>query len=56
MSGKFKFQGQDSDLEYLFWQCETHIALSEKKPSLEGFCLKNKKSNSYNFKIIQTKL
>ena len=30
MGGKFKFQVQDSDLEYLFWQCEKHIALSEK--------------------------
>ena len=34
MGGKFKFQVQDSDLEYLFWQCEKHIALSEKKPPL----------------------
>ena len=31
MSGKFKFQVQDIDLEYLFWQCEKHITLSEKK-------------------------
>ena len=29
---KFKFQVQDRDLEYSFWQCEKHIALSEKKP------------------------
>ena len=34
MGGKFKFQVQDSDLEYSFWQCEKHIALSEKKPPL----------------------
>ena len=34
MGGKFKFQVQDSDLEYLFWQCEKHIALFEKKPPL----------------------
>ena len=34
MGWKFKFQVQDSDLEYLFWQCEKHIALSEKKPPL----------------------
>ena len=34
MGGKFKFQVQDSDLEYLSWQCEKHIALSEKKPPL----------------------
>ena len=34
MDGKFEFQVQDSDLEYLFWQCEKHITLSEKKPPL----------------------
>ena len=34
MGGKFKLQVQDSDLEYLFWQCEKHIALSEEKPPL----------------------
>ena len=34
MGGKFKFHVQDSDLEYLFWQCEKHIAISEKKPPL----------------------
>ena len=28
--GNFKFHVQDSDLEYLFWQCEKHIALSDK--------------------------
>ena len=27
----FKFQDQDSDLENFVWQCEKHIALSEKK-------------------------
>ena len=26
----FKFQAQDSDLEYLFWRFDKHIALSEK--------------------------
>ena len=31
MGGKFKFQVQDSDLEYLFWRFDKHIALSEKK-------------------------
>ena len=31
MGGKFKFQIQDSDLEYLFWRFDKHIALSEKK-------------------------
>ena len=36
MTGKdlLKFQAQDSDLEYLFWRFEKHIALSEKKPPL----------------------
>ena len=32
--GKFKFQVQDSFLEYFFWRFEKHIALSEKKPPL----------------------
>ena len=31
MGGKFKFQVQDSDLEYLFWRFDKRIALSEKK-------------------------
>ena len=30
----FKFQAQNSDLEYLFWRSEKRIALSEKKPPL----------------------
>ena len=30
-----KFQTQDSDLEYLFWRFDKHIALSEKKLPLE---------------------
>ena len=34
MGGKFKFQAQDSDLEYLFWQCKKHITLSDKKQPL----------------------
>ena len=28
----FKFQAQDSDLEYFFWRFEKQIALSEKNP------------------------
>ena len=28
---KFKFQVQDSDLEYLFWRFDKNIALSENK-------------------------
>ena len=39
MGGKFKFQVQDSDLEYLFCQCEKHMALSEKKPPLAALIL-----------------
>ena len=31
MGGKFKFQIQDSNLEYLFWRFDKHIILSEKK-------------------------
>ena len=31
MDGRFKFQVQDSDLEYLFWRFDKHIALSKKK-------------------------
>ena len=30
-SNLFKFQAQDSDLEYLFWRFDKHIALSEKE-------------------------
>ena len=36
MSGKFKFQAQDSFLEYFFWRFEKRITLSEKKQSLRG--------------------
>ena len=48
MGGKFKFQVQDRDLEYLFWQCEKHIALSEKKTTLANtyFPLGSKNSTS----------
>ena len=34
IGGKFKFQVQDSDLEYFLGRFEKHIALSEKKPPL----------------------
>ena len=37
MGGKFKLHLQDSDLEYLFWQCEKCIALSEKKATFSNF-------------------
>ena len=35
IGGKFKFQVQDSFLEYFFWRFEKQIALSEKKPPLK---------------------
>ena len=41
LSSKFKFQVQDSFLEYIFleiWRFEKHIALSEKKPPLGASC------------------
>ena len=34
LSLKFKFQVQDSFLEYFYWRFEKHIAPSEKKPPL----------------------
>ena len=43
---KFKFQAQDSFLEYLFleiWRFEQRIALSEKKPPLETIMINSKK-------------
>ena len=36
LSLKFKFQVKDSFLDYSFWRFEKRIALSEKKPPLEG--------------------
>ena len=36
MGGKFKFQVQDSDMEYIFWRFDKHVAFSEKKLPLEG--------------------
>ena len=38
MSGKFKFQVQDSDLEYLFWRFDKKFALSEKKATFIRPC------------------
>ena len=34
MGGNFKFQVQDSFLEYFFWRFAKQISLSEKKPPL----------------------
>ena len=33
---KFKFSAQDSDLEYLCWQCKNSPVSSDLKPSLKG--------------------
>jgi hypothetical protein len=35
LGGKFKFSAQDSDLEYLFWQCKNHPVSSDIKPPLK---------------------
>ena len=35
LGGKFKFSAQDSELEYLFWQCENPPVSSDLKPPLE---------------------
>ena len=43
MGGNFKFQVQDSFLEYFFfeiWRSKKRIALSGKKPPLEPVCCK----------------
>ena len=32
LGGKFKFSAQDSDLEYLFWQCKNPPVSSDIKP------------------------
>ena len=34
---KFKFSSQDSDLEYLFWQCKYPPVSFDLKPPLEGW-------------------
>ena len=34
LGGKFKFSDQDSDLEYLSWQCKNPPASSDLKPTL----------------------
>ena len=39
----FKFQAQDSDLEYLFWRFDEHIALSEKKLPLANLSFSGSK-------------
>ena len=36
LGGKFKFSAQDSDLEYLFWQCKNSPVSSDLKPPLVG--------------------
>ena len=34
LGGKFKFSAQDSDLEYLCWQCKNYPVSSDLKPPL----------------------
>jgi hypothetical protein len=34
LGGKFKFSAQDSDLEYLCWQCKNSPVSSDLKPPL----------------------
>ena len=46
IGGKFKFQVQDSFLEYFFWRFKKHIALSEKTPPLVAFL---RETYSWNF-------
>ena len=36
LGGKFKFFPQDSDLEYLSWQCKNPPVSSDLKPPLKG--------------------
>ena len=54
---RFKFQAQDSFLEYLFfeiWRSEKHIALSEKKPPLTfELTFSALKSNKFAFHLMQ---
>jgi hypothetical protein len=35
LGGKFKSSAQDSDLEYLSWQCKKSLVSSDFKPPLE---------------------
>ena len=35
LGGKFKFSAQDSDMEYLFWQCKNPPVSSDLKPPLK---------------------
>ena len=41
LGGKFKFSAQDSDMEYLCWQCKNSAVSSDLKPSLEFKLEKN---------------
>ena len=55
MCGKFKFQVQDSDLEYLFWRFDRHIALSEKKlPLVRPW--KNAQNNKYTLSVASSRI
>ena len=39
LGGKFKFSAQDSDMEYLCWQCKNSPVSSDLKPPLEPYQL-----------------
>ena len=55
MGGKFKFPVQDSDLEYLFWRFDRHIALSEKKlPLVRPW--KNAQNNKYTLSAASSRI
>ena len=55
IGGKFKFQAQDSFLEYFFfeiWRSEKRIALSEKKPPLSRIIELVQKKDKLNESVI----
>ena len=58
LGGKFKFSAQDSDLEYLFWQCKNPPVSSDLKPPLADTLLARYKPSfgkqTTNFVAIET--
>ena len=53
LGGKFKFSAQDSDLEYLCWQCKNSPVSSDLKPPLVEILLF---SISHVIVVIPTKI
>ena len=45
LGGKFKFSAQDSDLEYIFWQCKNPPVSSDIKPPLGTYSKLSIKGN-----------